>query len=242
VLRHGQLPGDPREVAALVDLYDGEVAYADAEIGRLLDGLPPLVRAATLIVVTSDHGEEFGDHGGLFHSVTLFEEQLRVPLIMAGAMSSALIPRGRVIAAPISQVGLWATLANLIGLDGSPTGWPFARLLIGHTDAPVEPSFADLVETEPQRPIRHTRAVIDGRWKLLVPPTGEVALFDLVADAGEHRDVAAAKRPHLRALQRLLDVHDAAAAVARGRTGPGTAPISDEERARLEALGYARAP
>src|SRR6185503_15668636 len=69
--------------------YDSEVAYTDREIGRLLDGLGKLARP-TLVVITADHGEEFGEHGGAYHGSSVYEEQVRVPLVFWSTVAGAL--------------------------------------------------------------------------------------------------------------------------------------------------------
>ncbi|MBW1762392.1 MAG: sulfatase-like hydrolase/transferase [Deltaproteobacteria bacterium] len=74
---------DPSEAPALTALYDGEISYWDAELGKLLDGLRERGLYEDLtIIVTSDHGEEFNDHGGFWHGTTLYDEQVRVPLLV----------------------------------------------------------------------------------------------------------------------------------------------------------------
>ncbi len=76
---------DSTGLTHLVDLYDGEIAFTDRELGRLLQELRRTGRAEnTLVVVMADHGEEFLDHGGLGHGHTLYQEQLNVPLIVSG--------------------------------------------------------------------------------------------------------------------------------------------------------------
>ncbi len=75
----------PGDLAHLLALYDGEIRYTDDEVGRLLAHLRARgLDRSTLVVVTSDHGEEFLDHGSWEHQKTLYEEVVRVPLVMAG--------------------------------------------------------------------------------------------------------------------------------------------------------------
>ncbi|MBW2404496.1 MAG: sulfatase, partial [Deltaproteobacteria bacterium] len=74
---------DPSEAPALTALYDGEISYWDDEFGKLLDGLRERGLYEDLtIIVTSDHGEEFNDHGGFWHGTTLYDEQVHVPLLV----------------------------------------------------------------------------------------------------------------------------------------------------------------
>src|SRR4029077_14420745 len=97
------------------DLYDGEIAYADELVGRLLDRVKTrgwLDRA--IVAIVSDHGEGLGDHGEMEHGILLYREALHVPWILrlpggAGA--------GRHAAGPLGLVDVAATLLDLAGLD-----------------------------------------------------------------------------------------------------------------------------
>ncbi len=84
LLRLGRLPLDPADVKRAEHLYDGEVAYVDSQIGRLIDGLRSRgLFENTIVVFTADHGEEFLDHGGFEHGHTLYDELLHVPLAIS---------------------------------------------------------------------------------------------------------------------------------------------------------------
>lgn len=102
----------PADLRALVDAYDGEIAWLDAQLGQLFAALEERgLDDRTTIVLTADHGEEFKEHARLGHGNTLFEEQLRVPLIVAGHPALA---RGR-RAEPVSLVDIAPTLLALFG-------------------------------------------------------------------------------------------------------------------------------
>lgn len=98
------------------ELYDAEIAGADAALGDLFALLAELgVDDRTLICVTSDHGEEFFDHGMVHHTKQLFEESLHVPLILAGPG----VPAGTRVATPVEMERAGTTLLRLAGLDTS---------------------------------------------------------------------------------------------------------------------------
>lgn len=162
------------------DLYDQEIARVDAEIGRLLDTLERSgALTNTIVVLTSDHGEAFGEHGHSFHDVHVFEEDMRVPLLVR-------IPghRGRDIDAPVSVTQVAATLLELVGVPALSEG-------------PTRPSLAPLLRGDPSPPQRLTgsaRALrAAGRWMvredfnkvILDLDAGTVTSFDLAADPDE---------------------------------------------------------
>src|SRR5262245_14300798 len=134
---------------ALRDLYEGEVASLDAQIGRLIDDLGKRSLADdTIVVLTSDHGENLGDHKLLFHEFSVNETLLRVPLILHYPRKVA---PGRV-ATPVSLSDVYPTLVNLAGL--SPTAAPgfLGRDLLAASSTPAGPVSRILAEyTAPLR-------------------------------------------------------------------------------------------
>ena len=189
-----ELPDPERDLEHLVALYDSEVAYVDGEIGRLLDALPEAVLADTLVVLTSDHGEELLDHGWWKHGITVYEEQLRVPLILRW---DGRLPAGARVRRPVELVDLVPTLlaAARVGNDGGARdsasdsasdrasdgaldGVDLLPSLTGADPAGRAAGFAQHLSSGPARV-----AVRLGEWKL--------ALFDrrsgAVPDAGMAR-------------------------------------------------------
>jgi arylsulfatase A-like enzyme len=110
--RFQQAPLDADHLARMEKLYDGEVAYVDDEIGRLWRSLPEALRASCTLVVTSDHGEEFGEHGDWEHGHTHHPEVLQVPLFLRGPG----IPASRE-ATLVGHVDVARTLLARFGLD-----------------------------------------------------------------------------------------------------------------------------
>jgi choline-sulfatase len=183
-------PADPARAARpAVDRYDDEVTDADAQAGRLIAALGPR-RTGTLVVVTSDHGEAFGEHGEITHGLFVYDTTLRVPLILNGPA----ISRGRVVADPVSLVDVAPTVAALAGVgpfggDGDvilpaevlpPKGGSYistgGRYLYSETYAPLT-DFG----WSPLRTIRR------GDWKYIAAPQPE--LYDVKTDPGETRNL-----------------------------------------------------
>ncbi len=213
-----------------IQRYDLEIATADAQVGRLLDGLGP-AEASTLVIAAGDHGEAFGEHGEIAHSIFVYDTTLRVPLLMAGAGIPA---PGSVVADPVCLVDLLPTSLALLGLPRMDSdGVDLSPALAGSRLAPRDlyaESFAPLLDFG-WSPLR---AVRSGRWKVIEAPRPE--LFDMERDPGEQNDLAAEERAALLAMTARLDRFGPPGLPARAAM-----PVSGdpEARSRLRALGYA---
>jgi hypothetical protein len=160
-----------------LDRYDDEIRRVDREIGRLLAYLER-ARPGAVVAVTADHGEEFGDHGGAYHGTSLFDEQSRVPLLLA---VPGLAP-GRVATA-VSTIDL---LPTFVGLTDLPWAAPMdGATLVGLTSAAAAPPRTAFAELE------GLKMAVVGRYKLLCDMSRDFCqLFDLVADPAERRDLS----------------------------------------------------
>ena len=110
-VRRRELSLDASDAAHLVDLYDASVRQTDDELARVFSFLRSQgLMEAVLLVVTSDHGEEFLDHGDVLHGHTVYQELLHVPLLMRGPG----VPRGRRVSAPVSLVDVVPTVLGVL--------------------------------------------------------------------------------------------------------------------------------
>ncbi len=216
-------PAEPRGLTPQAR-YDLEVAEADRQAGRLLDALGS-DRLSTLVVVAADHGESFGEHGEVGHSIYLYDTTLRVPLLMSGAG----LPRDRTIADPVALVDVAPTALALLGItsfdaDGIDLAPAFAGLALPARDLYAE-SFAPLLDFgwSPLQSIRSRQ------WKYIDAPRPE--LYDVVQDPSETRDLSKGNP------SRITELHEQ---VARRSGGPlqSETAIEPDARARLQALGY----
>lgn len=221
-------------------LYAGEVSYVDQEIGRLRATLESWDLARrTILVVTGDHGEGLGDHGLYFNHIGLWDEMLRVPLIVWAP--------GRVAPAvrrePASGIDIAPTVLTLAGI--APPTWMEGRDLLASDPAPRP------IVSEAVKGVQIT--LRDGPWKLVRtlqaywvneafhPERGEVHLYNLANDPAENENRVTTDPEVARDLQAQLDAWMA----AHGLDPAGTqyqrpaAPISPAARERLRALGYA---
>jgi cytochrome c-type biogenesis protein CcmH/NrfG len=210
-------PADGRPVPAR---YADEVTEADRQVQRLLDASAP-VRHDTLVVVAGDHGEAFGEHGEMAHSIFVYDTTLRVPLIVAGPG----VDQGKRLAGAVSLVDVTPTVARLAGVDRWDTDGRDLFAAPGGRSLYAE-SFAPLLDFG----WSSLRSLRDGRWKYIAAPKAE--LYDLETDPGEERNVIA---DHSADAARLGE------RVARisGPELPVRAVASDDESLRrLQALGY----
>lgn len=232
-----------------IALYDGALRYVDHEIGRLLTLLDELGLAdRTLVVVTSDHGEEFWDHWrtergwgddprnlwGVGHGHSMFQELLRVPLVIAGPR----VPAGGRSDCPVRHVDVLPTVTELLGLP-APGGLPGDSLVpafAGDGDEPRCTSRARIAEAPAYGP--DSRAIVWRGRKLVVRSPGGPAtaslLFDLRQDPGERRDLADQRPEATVALAKLLD----AELGRRPEVAGEPMQLDDESVRELRALGY----
>ena len=153
-----QLPDPVQDVPHIRALYDAEVSYVDRHIGELLAALAPEVLANTLIVLTSDHGEELFDHGGWKHGQSLYEEQIHVPLIFRW---DGRIKPGTRVKGTARLMDIVPTLAAAVGMEADPE-WDGVNLLpalTGEGSLPRKPAFAQHLSSGPLR----AAAILNGR-------------------------------------------------------------------------------
>jgi arylsulfatase A-like enzyme len=174
--------------------YDSEIAHTDRWIGALFDGLRERGRwDDALVIFTADHGEEFLDHGGLGHSRTVFDEAVRVPLIVKRPGASG---AGDVVARPVPLLDVFPTVLEHAGIE-SPPDVAGASLFAAAAGGPV------VTETARKGGVRGL--VADGYKLVHRVEEGTFVLYDLARDPGETRDVAAERPTLARRLRSMLE-------------------------------------
>jgi hypothetical protein len=202
----GSLPGDgaeplPAEVAQEYERYLGEISGVDDALGAFLEKLGGERYRASAVLVTSDHGEEFLDHGGLLHGRTIHDEMLRVPVVLKlpGNRSA-----GERIAERSSLADVGPTLLRALGVP-VPAGVEGRAISLDGRRGSSEnapPHFA-VVKT----PRARSFAVVDGSWKLITDHTGAARLYDLEKDPRETKDLGESHADRASILRFLLDRH-----------------------------------
>jgi arylsulfatase A-like enzyme len=229
---HARMPERDRQ--HLIALYDAEIRFTDEILGRVLDALEQRGRLAdTIVVVTADHGEEFFEHGGKGHQRTLYDEVVRVPLVVSWP---GRVPAGVVVADPVRLIDVMPTLLALAGVPAPPRvqGRDVSPLWRGEA-LPEQPALTELLVEG-----RSLRALRSARYKWFDATLEEPAHgFDLERDPGEQEPIRAPDAERERALARLRDELSASLAYRREVGGdPVPAQASDSLWERLRALGY----
>ncbi len=204
----GYIDPEPASRQHDIDLYDGEIAYTDSHIGRLWQALHDSGQYDnTLIVLLSDHGEEFWEHGGQYHTRTLYEEMLGVPLIVKLPGNRR---AGELRRSAVEMIDVAPTLLDLAGMAPEPGfhGVSFANI-IEDPSAPGRTGYASL--TYDALSLRSAKQ--SGQKYIRDVVAGTELWFDLAADPGEQTPLGA-DPPLAMALSRRVD-----AVAARGASG-----------------------
>jgi arylsulfatase A-like enzyme/Tfp pilus assembly protein PilF len=227
------LPYDaPAKYAALTPgrPYDAEVAFVDAELGRLLSVVD---RQRTAVIVTSDHGEALGDHGEPDHGFFLYDSTLHVPLMVAAPGTSP-----RVVAEQVRTIDIGPTIAALAGLapetareDG---GASLLALMQGQTRGDVPVSLAESWYPRLHFGWSELRSARVGEWKYIAAPKPE--LYDLRVDKTEARNLVTDRTAV--AARLAGDLNRIAGRVAAGTTTTKRTQPDAATTERLQALGY----
>jgi arylsulfatase len=238
-LATGRREASPEEIGRLVDLYDAEIAAADEALGRLLDALAARgIGTDAVVVVLSDHGEEFGEHGGFFHGLALHRESIHVPLLIRAPGR----PGGERRSDAVDLLDVPTTLLALAG--AAPAPGMRGRDLLGVAPLAPRPDLLAELHRDPlverrAGPRRHVWALQRWPWKIILPSRGTAEVYHLGRDLAERSPVPAFASDETDRLRARLtrEGQELRVALRRRDTAPD-APLDAETRAALRALGY----
>jgi len=205
---------DPAFRRRAMAAYQACVSFADAQVGVLLDAMDRLdLWKDTVVVLAGDNGFHLGDHGGLFRKDTLFEEALRVPLVVA---APGLARPGAVVRAPVELLDVYPTIVELAGLPGvaGVDGQSLGPLLAN----PDGPGRGPAVSYRRVQPPERAWSLRTAAVRYTLWPDGSEELYDLRSKAAESENLAA--RPDRAAEKARLRARLEALAGGRGPTEP----------------------
>jgi arylsulfatase A-like enzyme/Tfp pilus assembly protein PilF len=215
--------------------YDGEIAYMDRYVGAVIEALRSKgLLDRTLVVVAGDHGEGLGDKAETGHGIFLYDETLRVPLIVR---DPAAFPRPRVVPSEVRLVDVAPTILDTLGLEAGAPALQ-GRSLVPWIRNKTRQDLDSVVETfYPRENFGWSEMVgiVSGPWKYIQAPRPE--LYDLSADPGEKTDLATASPDRAGALRSKLEQELLRLSPAPGASS-GQAVAGASDRERLRSLGY----
>ncbi len=224
---------DPKMAKRFIELYDGEITYWDEHFGRLVKYLKDNgLYDKAIIAVTSDHGEEFQEHGGWWHGTTLYEEQIHVPLIIKQSGNKE---QGKFRADLAQSMDIAPTLAGAAGVKAA-TSWK-GRNLFGEADEPAA------VFSEEDHQGNVLRALRGKDWKLIEANAGnprgleENELYEIQSDPKEKSNVAAKEADKVKELKVAIEAASKGAAEGAVKKDEGEVDAASQEL--LKNLGYA---
>lgn len=211
--------------------YDGEVAYTDSIVGRLLEAIPV---DDTLVVVAGDHGESLGEHGEEYHSWFIYDATLRVPLIVR---FPGVVRKETVIEDQVRLADIAPSVLDLLGVpdEGSPAmqGKSFASWFSGGERDP-RPAYAESLVANLQFGWGKLRAIRERGFKYIKAPRPE--LYDLGRDPGETRNLVEERPEIARDLDgRLSRMEDD---LERAGASGASQAVDAETLRKLQSLGY----
>lgn len=185
-----------------INAYDSEVAFADSYVGRIVEKLKAEnLYEDTVIVITSDHGEGFDEHGYYFHGQTLYNEILKVPLIIR-------VPgwHSRRVKGPVSLIDVAPTLLELLDISVPSIfeGQSLVAAMLGRSGVPDRPIFSELLPYTNWK--EHHEAIIEGDEKFIMDlSNGVEEYYDLASDPGEQTNLRDTKKERANELKAKLN-------------------------------------
>jgi arylsulfatase A-like enzyme len=234
-----------QELDHILSLYDAEIRYTDDRIGELLDALRARgVLDRTLVVITSDHGEEFREHGGFEHGQSLYRELLDVPLVMR---LPGVLPAGVRVQRRVSGLDVMPTVLDIAGIEPNADVQGSSLLGMGGQGSARGDAFSSgagaggaVFSWRQTKKSGEEVSIERGPLKAYVTGDGRVRLFDRTSDPFEQRDVSGERPEEARVLgeEARLWLRSLPRITTPGESTRVT--VDEEERRWLKALGYIR--
>jgi arylsulfatase A-like enzyme/Tfp pilus assembly protein PilF len=212
--------------------YDGEIAFTDAQVGRVVEALRASGRDRdTVVMVVADHGEGLGDHHELTHAVLTYQSTMRVPFIVNGPG----VPNAAVVRTRVATIDIVPTALGLLGVNADPSllGRDLRPLMNGRSIA-SDPLYQESLFGRLNCHWAALRGWVKDDWKLIIG--AEPELYDLAGDPGELRNLAADEPDRVRRM--TDDLRRGLQRLAPGGDRAQPRAINAEQEERLRSLGY----
>ncbi len=239
------------EKGRLINTYDGRIVYTDKQIKRIHDALLELgLSDRTLLIITADHGEELYDHDGIGHCTTLYDELIKVPLIIIGLSPSR---KGTSIESQVELIDLFPTILDFLGLP-VPEQMKGRSLFSLPAEATRKKKYALSYTTRGRRSLKTKEGRllwkkrvwdqgivlsslrVGNEWKMIVGDDGRTELYDLKKDKGEQRNLEGVEKSMVDTLSRKL--REITSRLKSLNPGKEKLNLSPATKNRLKALGY----
>ncbi len=207
--------------------YDSEINFCDKHMGQLLEFLPGL--NDSLLIVTADHGESFFEHQFLGHRNSLYDEELRIPLIVRFPENDR---RQAVVDAMVSLLDIPPTILDYLGLKQIPEWQGESLLPIIEGREKADPVFAEFTDFED----KESTSVSTNRWKMILKDGREPELYDLISDREEQRNLYSDKVKTVEEMEKLL--RDWENRIPYRESEVNSDILHNEIKVQLKALGY----
>lgn len=213
--------------------YDAGVAYADIQVGRLMEFLDQQgLDDETIVIVVGDHGESLGEHQERTHGLTLYESTMRVPLIYRHPQH---VDRPGRISTPVSLIDIFPTVLADLGVETnvSPGGRSLVPAMRGDDLFPAIPLYLETDHPYAEGGWSPQRALISENWKYIHSPKPE--LYNVIEDPDELANLADTQPERLAEFERVLREREEGFTYREAET---LIPTSEDQR-KLASLGYA---
>ena len=247
----------PADYDQLAELYDGELAFLDSCLERLIAMFRERgLLEETVVIITSDHGENLGEHGGLLnHSFSIHQTLLRVPLIVryprvfgknrrhAGVVSTGSIFPTILKLAGVSPADKWPSPFRLLPPAGPPAEIaPEEEAAVSEYEVPLSElgALAELPGADASAFSLSQKAIQTDSWKLVARSDGRSFLYDLAADPGEKTPLDPRSSPQGTRLERRLELWRAGLRIPHFSPEPPGPTADEKARETLRSLGYLR--
>lgn len=185
----------PEELQSEIDAYDGAIAYVDAQIGKLVSHLEDQTNGNLLVVVTSDHGEAFGEHGVYLHGMSLYREEVHVPLVI---YAPDRVPAGLSIQQPVSIISIPSTVIQLatenqaepFSAPSLSELWTAAGQVSDWPDPLIELAMQDWKPARAPVTKGWIKSIVSPEWQFIAHEVLDPEIFDLSKDLFQANNLA----------------------------------------------------